>query len=341
MRVIAQPAPKPQPQRRLSVGSTGPAVLKLEQELKERGLLKGAIDSNFDKATRQAVKRFERSNGWKANGVVGGRIWKKLELSGEAHEGTTANVTRGKTKFSTVNINVKSNPPMSQDKVLHDVKRAAAAGDIIGWNEISTVKGPNGDRYFDAIKSLGKDWGHYMPKHGNYRIPNPISWKKKEWDLVDSGFRRTHKNGASAGHTNVSPARYVTWVKLKNKKTGDTIIRMNTHLISGAWNSKNNKAKEWRKDMWAVHMRKMGNMVSKFERSGLPVIIGGDFNRDSYKLFGNRVKYDNDLHVGTHGASTLDYVMHTRNKDLKRTGGTIQRGYASDHDAVKVNYQLG
>lgn len=253
MRVIAQPAPKPQPQRRLSVGSTGPAVLKLEQELKERGLLKGAIDSNFDKATRQAVKRFERSNGWKANGIVGGRIWKKLELSGEAHEGTTANVTRGKTKFSTVNINVKSNPPMSQDKVLHDVKRAAAAGDIIGWNEISTVKGPNGDRYFDAIKSLGKDWGHYMPKHGNYRIPNPISWKKKEWDLVDSGFRRTHKNGASAGHTNVSPARYVTWVKLKNKKTGDTIIRMNTHLISGAWNSKNNKAKEWRKDMGRPH----------------------------------------------------------------------------------------
>ncbi|MGV3619587.1 MAG: peptidoglycan-binding protein [Archangium sp.] len=340
MRVSAQPASKPQ-QRPLKVGSSGPRVLKLEQELKERGLLNGAVDANFNRATKQAVKKFERSMGWKADGIVGKRVWKKLELAGEAHEGTTADITKGKTKFTTVNINVKSNPPMRQDQVVHDVKRAAAAGDIIGWNEISVVGGPNGDRYFDAIKGLGKAWEHYMPKHNGYRIPNPISWKKDEWDKVDDGFRRMHKNGASAGHTNVSPARYVTWVKLQNKKTGETIIRMNTHLISGAWNSKNNKAKEWRKDMWHKHMRQMREMVARFERKGTPVIIGGDFNRDSYKLFGNQVKYDNNIHVGTHGASTLDYVMHTPHKDLKRVGGRIQKGYASDHDAVAVNYQLG
>lgn len=336
MRVIAQPQT---PKHRLTVGSTGPAVKKLEQELKERGLLKGAVDNVFDKATKQAVQRFERKHGWKADGVVGGRIWKKLELSGEAHEGTTSNVTKGSTKFTTVNINVKSNPPMSQDKVLHDVRRAAAAGDVIGWNEISVLKNKDGsrdDRYFDAIKSLGKDWGHYMPKHGKYRIPNPISWKKKEWDLVDSGFRRTH-----GGLEKVSPSRYVTWVKLKNKKTGDTIVRMNTHLVSGAWSSKNKPAKQWRQDQWHTHMRKMKEMVARFERSGHPVIIGGDFNRDSYKLFGNKVKYDNNIHVGTHGKSTLDYVMHTPNKDLKKVGGRVQGAYASDHDAVVVKYQLG
>lgn len=338
MRVSAQ-APAKQQQRRLSVGSKGPAVLKLEQELKERGLLKGKVDSTFDKATKQAVKRLERKNGWKVDGIVGHRMWKSLKLSGEAHTAEQANVTKGKTNFTTVNVNVKSNPPMSQDKVLHDVRRAAAAGDIIGWNEIDMVKGPGGkkdDRYFDAVKSLGPSWGHYMPKDGGLRIPNPISWKKKEWDLVDSGFRRTHK-----GKSEVSPNRYVTWVQLKNKKTGDTIVRMNTHLVSGAWSGGAKKAKEWRKDQWNTHMRKLKEMVARFERKGLPVIIGGDFNRDSYKLFGNKVNYDNNIHVGTHGKSTYDYVMHTPNKDLKRTGGTIQRDYASDHDAVVIKYQLG
>lgn len=338
MPAIAHPALKTQ-QRRLSVGSTGPAVLKLEQELKKRGLLEGPVDSVFDKATKQAVKRFERRHGWRVDGIVGGRIWKKLELSGAAHEGSVAEVKQGSTKFTTVNINVRSNPPMSQDKVLHDVRRAAAAGDVIGWNEISVLKNKDGsrdDRYFDAIKSLGRDWGHYMPKHGDYRIPNPISWKKKDWDLVDSGFRRTH-----GGLAKVSPSRYVTWVKLKNKKTGDTIVRMNTHLVSGAWNGKDNKAKQWRKDQWRTHMRKLKEMVARFERSGLPVIIGGDFNRNRYKVLGDRVKYDNDLKVGTLGGSTLDYVMHTPNKDLKKVGGRVQGAYASDHDAVVVKYRLG
>ena len=71
----------------------------------------------------------------------------------------------------TVNINVKNNPVMGQKKVVHDVKRAAEAGGLIGWNEI----GP--DRYFRAIKQLGPGWGHYMPHDGGLRIPNPISWK--------------------------------------------------------------------------------------------------------------------------------------------------------------------
>lgn len=334
MRIIA-------PKHRLTVGSSGPAVKKLEQELKERGLLKGAADNVFDKATKAAVKRFERSNGWKVDGIVGSRIWKKLELSGAAHEGTVADVNNGKTKFTTVNINVKSNPPMSQAQVTHDVRRAAAAGDIIGWNEIDMVAGKNGkktdDRYFDALKALGPKWGHYMPKDGNLRIPNPISWNKEKWSQVgDGGFRRTHH-----GKGGVSPNRYITWVKLKNKETGETLIRMNTHLVSGAWSPKKKPEKEWRQDMWKTHMRKMKQVVSRFERSGMPVIIGGDFNRDSYKVLGNKVKYDNKLNVGTHGASTLDYVMHTPHAELKRTGGRIQGDYASDHDAVVVTYQLG
>src|SRR6476661_1119744 len=126
--------------------------------------------------------------------------------------------------FKTLNINVKSNPEMSQNKVRHDVRKAAHSAGLIGWNEISPK------RYFDAIRNLGPDWGHYMPHDGKLRIPNPISWKKSVWQKESSGFVKTH-----GGKAKVSPNRYITWVKLKNKQTGKTVVRMNTHLVSGAW----------------------------------------------------------------------------------------------------------
>lgn len=318
---------------RLTEGSQGPAVRKLERELKERGLLKGPVDNKFDARTKEAVKRFERRHDWKVNGIVGERIWKLLNL-GPAHSGTVTEVNTGggagekAGAFRTVNINVKNNPVMPQSAVVHDVKRAAKEGSLIGWNEI----GP--DRYFKAIKDLGPDWGHYMPTDGKLRIPNPISWKKSEWEKLDGGFMRTHD-----GKAKVSPHRYVTWVKLKNKDTGKTIIRMNTHLVSGAW-SKPKPTTEWRRDMWNIHMKKMGDLIEKFENKGLPVIIGGDFNRDSYRLFGNKVAYDNDLFVGTHGGSTLDYMMHTRGEGVRKEANRVQGGYKSDHDAVIVKYKI-
>lgn len=89
-------------------------------------------------------------------------------------------------------------------------------------------------------------------------------------------------------------------------------------------------------------MHKLDQLVKHFEHQGLPVIVGGDFNRDSYKVLGNDVRYDNDLHVGTHGKhTTYDYLMHTRNKHLQLKNAHVVHGYASDHDEVVATYDLG
>ena len=135
-------------------------------------------------------------------------------------------------------MNVKSNPLMSQDKVRHDVQRAAKTGEIIGWQEI----GP--ERYKDAIRNL-KGFDTFMPKG----LETPISWKKSEFKLLDSGVKKMH-----GGLAKVSPHRQVAWVKLQNKETGETVIHMNTHLVSGAFNSKVQRSDPWRKKMWALHI---------------------------------------------------------------------------------------
>ncbi len=230
--------------------------------------------------------------------------------------------------FKTVNINVKSNPLMNRAQVHHDVQKASHAGGLIGWNEI----GPS--RYFEEIKKLGPEWKHYMPHDGGLHIPNPISWKDKVWKKEASGFVKTH-----GGKAKVSPNRYITWVKLKHRASKQEIVRINTHLVSGAW-SEHKPTTAWRREMWHIHMQKLSRLVDHFEKQGLKVVIGGDFNRDSFRVLGDQVKYDNDIHVGTHGKSTYDYVMHTRSKDMVKLGAHVEHHYASDHDAVVARYAL-
>ncbi|MDP1826114.1 MAG: peptidoglycan-binding protein [Archangium sp.] len=314
--------------RRLSVGSVGAPVRRLEQELKQRGLLEGPVDNRFDAKTRAAVMRFEHRQGFKADGVVGQRISKVLDLGLATRPGPAGGKPGpngdGKGVFDVVSMNVKSNPEMSQDKVIRDVRRAAKAGDIIGWQEIAP------ERYRDAIRDL-PGFNHFMPKG----LQTPISWKSKDWKLLDSGVERMHN-----GLAKVSPHRTVAWVKLKNKETGETMIHMNTHLVSGAWNSRHTRSDPWRKAMWNQHMEKMGKLIERFEKQGHPVTITGDFNRNHFKVFGNKVAYDSGIRAGTHGRSTLDYVMHTRHEALKKLSNRVDPHFASDHNAVVVRYDL-
>ncbi|MBK7861904.1 MAG: hypothetical protein IPJ65_25465 [Archangiaceae bacterium] len=218
---------------------------------------------------------------------------------------------------------------MNQKAVMHDVKRASHQAGLIGWNEI----GP--ERYFTAIKKLGPGWAHYMPRHGKEHIPVPISWKKSEWKLVSAGNMLTH-----GGLARVSPNRYITWVKLKkqsNPGKGQEIVRINTHLVSGAFSGKSHHA--WRLSHWKIHQQKLAALVDKFKAQGLEVVVGGDFNRDGAKVLGNHVAYDNSFHVGTHGKrTTYDYLMHAG--DLQKVEAHVHRKYRSDHDAVVASYRF-
>jgi len=54
----------------LKVGSSGPAVIKLQQELKRRGY-SVAVDGDFGPKTQAVVKNFQKANGLTADGIVG------------------------------------------------------------------------------------------------------------------------------------------------------------------------------------------------------------------------------------------------------------------------------
>ena len=256
----------------------------------------------------------------------------KLPPSAPEESAMTTVNHKAHTTFKTVDLNVKSLPLMKQSQVEHDIHRATSEGSIIAWQEISPA------RYRQAIKDLPKEWASYMPHDkGGLPIEDPISWNTKEWTKVDAGFKRTH-----TGKAKVSPNRYVTWVKLKNKETGQTIVRMNTHTVSAGWSHKPGGVTDraWRQEKWHEHMAIMKQMVAHFEKQGYPVIVSGDFNRNHDKVLGNEVRYDSGLSAHTHGKSTLDYMMSSRNKELKKLGFRVDDHYASDHNALIGTYEL-
>jgi hypothetical protein len=65
----------------LKFGSTGSAVIKLQQRLRDRGFNPGAADGVFGENTEVAVKAFQRSVGLLDDGIVGINTRTKLGLS--------------------------------------------------------------------------------------------------------------------------------------------------------------------------------------------------------------------------------------------------------------------
>jgi PKD repeat protein len=63
---------------RLGVGSHGPSVLALNQELNRLHIALGAVDSSFGLDTRDAVVAFQKLHGLPRTGSVGGRLWRLL-----------------------------------------------------------------------------------------------------------------------------------------------------------------------------------------------------------------------------------------------------------------------
>jgi hypothetical protein len=55
----------------LRLGSSGPAVIKLQQQLLNKGFNPGAIDGDFGENTQTAVIAFQRASGFSAEGIDG------------------------------------------------------------------------------------------------------------------------------------------------------------------------------------------------------------------------------------------------------------------------------
>lgn len=64
----------------LRVGSTGPNVQSLQQQLKNKGYFKGTTTQYFGSITKNAVMAFQRANGLSVDGIAGPATLSKLKM---------------------------------------------------------------------------------------------------------------------------------------------------------------------------------------------------------------------------------------------------------------------
>lgn len=210
---------------------------------------------------------------------------------------------------------------------VHDITEVVTKlGGIIGWQE---VHGSTHD-LLDAIPR----YTTWHPRFDKRAVPLPISWPTRAWTLIHSGVLRTQPASVTG------PARYIVWVVLRRKATGQVLVRVNTHLVASAW-GKWTPLRAGRRQQWEHHIKMLKDRVTSLHSAGYPVIVSGDFNRSNFKVLGDLVSYDNGLTEPTINRSHFDYVMHAiPDASLFATGFETNRDLTSDHDGVVVHYVL-
>ncbi|MGG1365932.1 peptidoglycan-binding protein [Priestia megaterium] len=73
----------------LRVGSTGPNVQSLQQQLKNKGYFKGTTTQYFGSITKNAVMAFQRANGLSVDGIAGPATLSKLKNGGSSSSNST------------------------------------------------------------------------------------------------------------------------------------------------------------------------------------------------------------------------------------------------------------
>jgi hypothetical protein len=150
---------------------------------------------------------------------------------------------------------------------LHGRARFQPLADVIGWQEV------NDDAAREKLARSLPGYHHHIPDE-EWAGALPISWLADRHELVSVGQRKAHD-----GRAKVSPARGVVWAVLKDLATGVTTAHVNTHFVSRAWSKGVVVARPWRQEQWAQHLVVLNEVVQDFRGRGLPVVVGGDFNR--------------------------------------------------------------
>jgi hypothetical protein len=161
-----------------------------------------------------------------------------------------------------------------------------AIADVIGWQESTAKSRPK----IDALDG----YATYHPKI-DALAAIAISWRDDLFELVDAGERMTH-----TFRRKVTPIRGFVWVLLRVRATGELVMFVCTHFISGAWSAPR-RTTAWRRARWAEHMKILAAFLEQAARVH-PVALVGDMNRHRW------LRLPHFHHAGTRAIAPYDQL---------------------------------
>jgi endonuclease/exonuclease/phosphatase (EEP) superfamily protein YafD len=240
-------------------------------------------------------------------------------------------------KIATYNVLFKTNP--AQTKA--DLSRLMEHNGVLNLQEFT----PNHQAVIPWAHSKG--WGAFHPKG----TEAAVMWDREKYAMEKAGSVKLNEGTDLAGRH--YPAHRATWVRLRDRATGEVFTTVSVHTIAHNRGPKITP----KVDAIARHQfRVLGELAQKASGHG-PVLIGGDLNTQPGrqltwpgKILKNAKLESNwqqlgtkGVGPGTHGHSFIDQFLTLKpmRKDLKLMSHDIVRGLHSDHNALRAKYRLG
>jgi len=238
------------------------------------------------------------------------------------------------------------------------IQNLGGKADVVGLQEF----GASASR--DALVRAVRDctacgYALYMPATSNGGSV-PIIWKKDTFQLLSKGNVKVYdaqKVESAAGSTN-TPAKFITWIRLKHITSGRVFYFVNTQLISAVEkNGSPDRTMPKRLALYEKHLGLLATKITQFKQNDTPVIVSGDFNVDygkdrqtRYALFPYAKmdsvstwanwRYLGAPEGGSQGTRLIDYVFASRTAKVVPKSAQILPTYGSDHHAVRMVVQL-
>jgi Fibronectin type III domain len=257
---------------------------------------------------------------------------------------------------------------LSDSVAASDLQRLADTGvDVIAMQEM----GARTRR--DAVRARLVDcesceFRAYMP-NGMGPGEVPFLFRASAFELVSSGTEMvsdtTFVGAGGAGPSTIGP-KYLTYVQLRHRASGQDIYVINNHTVASIQGPDGgpNYGNPERLQLFRKHMDGLAAMVERFRATGAAVFAVGDFNvnyrRDavvqaklfpyyrmkqvgayaSYKFLGTP---DRGTHLSSEGVNDtrlIDQVVALEHPAIAPVEQAILSGYSSDHRPLRVRYAV-
>ena len=144
--------PAPSSDVSLTVGSSGEAVVFLQQTLMPLGYYAGALDGYFGSYTEAAVKAFQKANGLYVDGVVGPYTWAALG-GGSAYVAPAEEAVAPQT--------APNNGDLVYGMTSDEIYYIQLILNLLGY-DVGALDGYFGDVTLEAVKAFQRDFGLYV-----------------------------------------------------------------------------------------------------------------------------------------------------------------------------------
>ena len=171
---------------------------------------------------------------------------------------------------------------------------------------------------------IPKGWKIYQPSRDGRKIREPVAWDNSEWELRGKGTYKISPAKRVQGPFPDQKPRYITWVYLKNRRTGFHIRFGNTHFLFSK------QVHSSRRKLWDTQR---DNSV-KWLKGGERRILVGDFNGGAKNAPMKPMRDAGTMLIAgkkTHRVGFIDHIWVRERRRIKPITATAVGGFKSDH----------